>query len=124
MKSLLLDRALWDLTLDNKGNIAIADDPYATAQDVACACRLFLGECYYDTTKGIPYFQEILGHQPPLSVLKSTLIEAAKTVPGVQSAVVYISSVTGREVSGQIQVTMTDGTTLAIGGALGALAPV
>jgi hypothetical protein len=102
--------------VDNKGNLAIADDPYAIAQDVACACRLFLGECYYDTTRGIPYFQEVLGRNPPLSVLKGTLIDAAKTVPGVQSAVVYISTVSGREVTGQVQVTMTNGTTLTVDG--------
>jgi hypothetical protein len=124
VRSLLLDRTQWDLTVDNHGNLAIADDPYATAQDVACACRLFLGECYYDTTRGIPYFQEVLGRNPPLSVLKGTLIDAAKTVPGVQSAVVYISTVSGREVTGQVQVTLTNGTTLTVDGALGSLAPV
>jgi hypothetical protein len=60
VKTLLLDRSLWDLTLDINGNIAMASEPYAIAQDVASACRTFLGECYYDTSQGVPYFQGML----------------------------------------------------------------
>ena len=65
MKTLLLDRTAWDLCLDSNGNIALASEPYSLAQDVASAVRLFLGECYYDTTKGIPYWTEVLGMLPP-----------------------------------------------------------
>lgn len=35
MKTLLLDQKSWDLTLDAAGNIAVAAEPYAIAQDVA-----------------------------------------------------------------------------------------
>lgn len=121
---MLLDRTLWDLCLDDKGNIALASDPYSIAQDVASACRLFVGECYYDTTRGVPYFQEILGQRPPISVLKAALLAAAMTVPEVENGVVYIASVTGRDVTGQVQVTTTSGVKLAVGGSLGSLAPV
>jgi hypothetical protein len=124
MKSLLLDRTLWDLCLDINGNIAVASDPYSIAQDVACACRTFLGECYYDTSQGVPYFQEILGQTPPISVLKAALIAVALTVPEVQSALVFISSIVGRNVSGQIQIRTTSGTTLTVGGPFIALAPL
>ena len=61
MNTLYLDPQSWDLVLDTAGNIALAKDPYAKAQDVASACRLFAGELYYDTEKGIPYFEETLG---------------------------------------------------------------
>lgn len=105
MQTLLLDTVEWDLVLDANGNIAVASNPYSLAQDAASACRLFLGELWYDTTQGVPYFQEILGKAPPLSYLKSKLETAAKTVPGVVAAVVYISSIVGRRVSGQVQVT-------------------
>lgn len=124
MNTLLLDRTLWDLTLDINGNIAMASEPYSIAQDVASACRTFLGECYYDTSQGVPYFQEILGQTPPLSVLKAALIAAAMTVPEVQSVVVYISSVVGRNVSGQIHVITTSGTSLTVGGPFVALTPL
>jgi len=115
VKTLLLDTDRWDLVLDASGNIALASEPYALAQDAASACRLFLGELYYDTSKGIPYWSEILGHQPPLSLIKARLRAAALRVPGVVEAQVYISSVAGRQVRGQVQVTDTAGNLTAAG---------
>lgn len=44
----------WDITIDSSGNIATISDESATAQDVASACQVFYGECYYDNTLGIP----------------------------------------------------------------------
>lgn len=44
-RSLLLDTGTWDIVLDDTGNLAITDNPHAVAQDVACACSTFLGEC-------------------------------------------------------------------------------
>ena len=103
MKSLLLDRTVWDLVLDSSGNIACATEPYAIAQDVATACRLFAGELWYDTTQGVPYFSEILGHQPPMALVQSRLVDAALTVSGVVSAQVLISSLANRTLTGQVQ---------------------
>lgn len=102
-KTLLLDRTVWDLVLDSNGNIALASPPYALEQDVASAVRLFLGELWYDTTKGIPYFEEILGQLPPVSLFTSYIEKAALTVPGVVSARCVISSFQNREISGEIQ---------------------
>ncbi|WP_246550193.1 hypothetical protein [Photorhabdus caribbeanensis] len=59
-RSLLLDTESWDLTLNDSGNIVITDNPYFVAQDVACACSTYLGECWYDTALGIPYYLRIL----------------------------------------------------------------
>ena len=100
--TLLLDRTAWDLVIDSAGNIGMASPPYALAQDVASAVRLFLGELWYDTTKGIPYFEEVLGHLPPMSLLIRYIEKAAKTVPGVVTAQCIISAFTSREVTGQI----------------------
>ncbi|EPQ1166602.1 hypothetical protein NNV94_005680, partial [Klebsiella pneumoniae] len=36
--SLKLDPDIWDLVLDELGNIATVENPYACAQDVATAC--------------------------------------------------------------------------------------
>lgn len=115
MNTLLLDRDAWDLCLDASGNIAMASEPYALAQDVASACRTFAGEVYYDTTQGIPYFSQILGQMPPLQLVKSQFVNAALTVPGVAGAVCYISGVSGRQLTGQVQVTDSTGTTTAVG---------
>ncbi len=102
--TLYLDPAAWDLRLDAAGNIAVATEPYRLAQDAASAIRTFLGECYYDTTIGVSYWADILGHNPPLQLIKADLVNAALTVPGVVAAQVFIVSA-DRAVSGQVQVT-------------------
>lgn len=103
--TLLLDRTTWDLTLDASGNIAVATDPYSLAQDAASAIKTFAGEVYWDTTLGLPWLTSILGKNPSLSQLRSYFVAAAMTVPDVASAKCFIRSISGRRVSGQIQVT-------------------
>ncbi|SDR17887.1 hypothetical protein [Paraburkholderia tuberum] len=110
-KTLLLDQTAWDLVLDAAGNIAVATEPYQIAQDVASAVRTFLGECWYDTTLGLPYWQNILGQFPPASFVKSEIVKAAKTVPNVASATVLSLALDNRKLTGQIAVTDTDGNT-------------
>jgi hypothetical protein len=109
VQTLLLDTRAWDLCLDAKGNIAVASEPYAQAQDVASAIRLFLAECYYDTTRGVRYFQDILGKTPPLPLLKAELTYAAQTVPGVTDARAFIQVTPDRVVTGQVQCTSAAG---------------
>lgn len=111
MKSLLLDVSIWDLVADAAGNIAVCTDPYAIAQDAACAIRLFQGELWYNVVPGIPYWTTILGHFPSVPYLKSQFVAAALTVPGVASAVCFISSIEGRKVTGQVQIVTTTGLT-------------
>ncbi len=113
--TLLLDTVLWDLCLDANGNIAVAAPPYSIAQDVATACRTFLGEVYYDTTLGVPYYQQILGRLPPVQLIKQQLVDQALTVPGVTNPVCYLTGFAGRRLTGQIQFTGPDGTTQVAG---------
>jgi len=116
--SLLLDQSAWDLVLDVNGNIALAEAPYSVAQDVASAIRTFLGECWYNTTLGLPYWQEILGQLPPLNYISQQMITQSLTIPNVVSAKVTFQSFTDRVLSGQIQIIDTDGATnnVAFGG--------
>jgi hypothetical protein len=109
MDSLYLDPQSWDLAIDAFGNIALASDPYALAQSAATAIKTFAGEAYYNTTLGIPYFQNILGHLPTLAYVKSQMADAAETVPGVVSAQVFITSFENRVLRGQVQVTDSAG---------------
>lgn len=111
MKTLLLDLTGWDLLADAAGNIAVADVPYATAQDVASAVRTFLAEVWYDTSLGVPYFQQILGHTPPLTVFQELIVQAAMTVPTVASAECTITAFEDRRVTGQVTFTTTNGQT-------------
>ena len=115
MNTMLLDRGVWDLCLDSSGNVAMASDPYALAQDVASAIKLFAGELWYDTTKGVPYWGQILGEMPPIPLIKAKLIAAALTVPGIVSATCYIESIIVRTVKGQVQCTDKSGTTFNVG---------
>lgn len=102
--TLLLDANTWDLTLDANDNIAVADEPYALAQDAASAIKTFLGECFWDTTVGIPYLQRIFGKNPPLNYIKAQMVAAALTVPNVGAAQVFIISLNNRLLKAQVQV--------------------
>ncbi len=115
MRTLLLDIDRWDIVLDAFGNIAVASNPYALAQDAASAIRLFRGEAWYDTTKGVPYFQQILGQFPPLQLMKNAFENAALTVPEVVSATCYITGLEDRQITGQVQITDVTGTVTAAG---------
>lgn len=115
MRTLLLDTDTWDLVLDANGNIAVADEPYALAQDAASAIKLFQGELWYDTTQGVPYWAMILARFPPLPLVKAKIVAAALTVPGVVSAVCFVSSFKNRKLTGQVQITDSSGQTQAAG---------
>ncbi len=116
MNTLLLSTDLWDLCLDASGNIAVASDPYSVAQDVASACRVFRGEQWYNTSAGVPYFQQILGQSPPASFIKAQIAAAAATVPGCANPVVYLSGLgADRALAGQVQFTDSNGTVQAVG---------
>lgn len=107
--TLLLDQSAWDLVLDANNNIALAGAPYSVAQDVASATRTFLGECWYNASLGLPYWQNILGELPPLQYISQQMIQQAYTIPNVVSAQVQFQSFENRSLSGQIQIIDTDG---------------
>lgn len=104
MKTLLLAQDTWDLVLDLSGNIALAAEPYAVAQDVASAVRVFAGELWYDTGDGIEYFGQILGERPNLQFLKTRIEAAALKVPTVVKARCLFASFSDRVLTGQIQI--------------------
>jgi hypothetical protein len=106
----LLDWSTGSLCLDAFGNIAVAQAPHSIAQDVATQLSTFLGECWYDNTQGVPYWQQILGERPPASLIESLLEEQALNVPDVASAVVTIGGINKqRGAIGQAVITDTDG---------------
>lgn len=104
MKSLYLTTGAWDLAVDTAGNIATCTEPYRLAQDAACAIRTFVGDVYYDQAAGLPYFADVLGQLPPIELVKSLMVDAALSVPGVVDAQVFLTSA-DRTLSGQVQVT-------------------
>jgi len=104
MDTLLIDTEDWDLCVDASRHIAVAKNPYALAQGAACAIKAFKGENYYNIDLGIPYYEQILGKSPPLSLIKANLVAAAETVPEVVSARAFVSSFKDGIFSGQVQV--------------------
>jgi hypothetical protein len=114
MNTLLLDRTTSDLVLDISGNIAVASDPYSVAQDAASQIKLISGELWYDQTQGVPYFSRIFGKTPNVPYIKSTLIAQALSVPNATAAQCFITSISNRNVSGQVQITDSAGQTSAV----------
>jgi hypothetical protein len=110
-----LDTSTYDLMLDANGNIARADPPYAVAQDMGSQCRQWLGEYIYNSNDGVP-LATILGSAPNLGLMKSDFVTAAAKVPGTSNVQCFISDITERRVSGQVQatVTLSNGSTLVV----------
>ena len=106
--TLLLDQSAWDLVLDINGNIALAGTPYSYAQDVTSAVRTFLGECWYNTNLGLPYWQQILGQLPPIGYIEQQISLEALTIPNIISAEASIVNFVNRAIEGVILITDAD----------------
>lgn len=109
--TLLLNASTWDLSLDNNGNIAVAAEPYSLAQDAASAILTYLGECWWDTSIGVPYITQVFNNSNlSLSLLRQLLIDAALSASSdIASAQVFFTGFSNRSLSGQVQIISTTG---------------
>ena len=105
MDSLRLSTDAWDLTLDAGGSLDVVSDPLRIPQDVACYCRTFTGECWYDDKDGIPYLDRELAHLPPAELVTERARRRSLEVPGVASASVSLTDFAERVLRGRIDVT-------------------
>jgi hypothetical protein len=81
-----------DLELDlTNGSLSTATDSTQIAQHVLARLRTFLGEWTFDTSAGVPYYEEILVKAPDLSVVDGYLKAAILGTPGVVELVSYSS---------------------------------
>lgn len=111
-RTLYLDPQSWDLRVDDKGNLAVVDGPYAIAQNVANAIRLFLGEAWFNRDKGIAHYDIELGHKPPYELLRTKILTAARGVQGVKDArVTYLTFNDAKVLTGSITLMLLDGGT-------------
>jgi hypothetical protein len=115
MSTILLSHDDHDLLVDANGNIAMASNPYAYAQDVATAELMFKGEHIYYNTIGIPYLTEILGENTPISIIKGYYETEALSVTGIKKAEAVLSLGKDRGLSGEIRVTTNEDVNLTIG---------
>lgn len=104
----------WDITLDSAGNLAIADNNYSIAQDVASAVKLFTNDAYFDTQAGIPHFEISLKRNVSASVVRARIKEAAENVLGVKSATVDLIEISNNTLRAEILITLEDDTTAQI----------
>lgn len=105
MKTLLLDRSTWDFVIDAAANWAVAFEPYSIAQDICTALRTFYGEVWYDATRGVRYFDLILGKQLNSELIRQIFADVALTVPLVLSARCVITGLENRRLSGYVEFT-------------------
>lgn len=109
MKSLYLNPDTWDLELTASGRIRTAQGKHCTAQCVATAVRRHKGEAYYETERGVPYFEAMYGQLPPEQLIRAHVEREALYVPGVNQARLQVRSFEGRTVTGDIRITDSDG---------------
>ena len=107
MLTLALDNT-WDLYVDEFGDIAVKEGNDQIAQDVASSCRVFKGECRFDTARGIEY------NKPDeiRDTLRFDLRREAQRIDGVKEAQVVIDSKKDRTANLEIFITTEDGETI------------
>jgi len=67
------------------GSFQTLTGPEYAAQKIRQRLRLFLGEWFLDTTKGVPWFQSVLVKNPSLELIKSLFRNEILQVPGIIS---------------------------------------
>ena len=75
----------WDLQLNAEGNLILAHDDYAIAQNCANEIRLFTNDAYFQQLNGIAWFESQLGKPLEESLIKSEIRDACLRVDGVES---------------------------------------
>lgn len=113
LSTLKLDSSTWDLTLDGLNNIAIQTESYAVIQDVSSAVLTYQGEVWFDTTIGVPYFDQILGKPLNAPLFGAYYDQAALLVPDVVKATTSFAQLgTSRKLDGTVKVIDTKGQSL------------
>lgn len=116
----------WDLLITD-GTLTVATGNLALVQDVASACRTFLGEVWYaPLTQGVPYYQQILGRRVSLQLVKQAEVTNGMLTPGVGAIKCFLTGPDkSRRVGGQLQVFNAGGQLAGVTetGSLAGLAP-
>jgi hypothetical protein len=96
------------------GDLSLATGSTAIQQALQQALQLWLGEWFLDTTRGVPYKQQILIKNPNIDVVQADLIATATSVPGIQQILDFslIYGSTDRSVSVSIVAQDSNGQTI------------
>ena len=78
MTDLKLDQLTHDLVIEN-GDLVLVTEAEALVQNIKVRLYTFYGEWAFDTTQGVPYFEDILVKNPNISniqaILKNVILE-------------------------------------------------
>jgi|SRR5690554_5041530 len=87
------------------------------AQKIKIKLLTFRGEWFHDTTYGVPYWQEILGHKVSKSRVDMLIQEAILEEEGVKEIIDFRSSLNKRDYSVTAKIRVHDGSiaTVSIG---------
>lgn len=83
MSDLLMNFATNDLQITD-GDLSLATGDVAIQQDLQQRLQLWLGEWFLDTTKGVPYRQQILIKNPNMDVVQSDITNTVTDTPGIE----------------------------------------
>lgn len=72
-----------DISLDPRGNLAIADGVEDVRQRALNRLRFWLGEWYMDQTKGVRYIEQVFGRQVEPALAASAITGKLREVEGV-----------------------------------------
>ena len=102
----------WDIYLNGSGNIDVATEAYATAQDVANAIRLFRNDAYFAWNEGVPHFALNLGVYPSRAAVRARYRAAALGISNVHDAHVEIFEIDDetRVMTGEVTIETITGT--------------
>lgn len=91
MRSILTDENN-DLYLVNFG-LAIGEGQQATAQIINNVLKTQRGEVDYDTTRGIPYLETVLGDNPDVDLWSSYMVQALNNIEYVNRVISFVPEV-------------------------------
>ena len=102
--------ACGDLAVEN-GDLVLLDGTAETIQRVLIYLQTGLEEYFFDTTKGVPYFQKIFGKQSSKSEIKTifrNIVENIENVDSVQAVTLRDFDAQTRKIDVAIELTLSD----------------
>jgi hypothetical protein len=111
MRDFALD-ANGDICLDSNGDIVVVSGTAAIVSELKSRLQTFAGECFLDTTLGVPWLEKILGHKPTVGELDAIFREVILGTPGMTSLTKLIVSQASRTLTVAFGATAATGATL------------
>ena len=83
MVSILLDSDN-DLSIENN-SLQLVEGEDEVAQKIKTVLQTIRGECFLDTSKGIPYLTEVVGKNKNYNLISALIIDEIKSIESVET---------------------------------------